>query len=198
MANGIEITVVGNLTADPELRYTQSGLAVANLTIAHNSRVFDRQTGTYKDGDPVFLRTSAWRQLGEHVAASLVKGQTVIAKGDLVQRSFNDKNTGEKRTAYELELHEIGVSLRFGTTTFQRDQSQSQQAPVAQGATAGQPVVQQQAPVNQQPQVQQAPQVQQGQPVVQQQAPQVQQPQQPQYQQPAGVAAAQAGSDDVF
>lgn len=196
MANGIEITVVGNLTADPELRYTQSGLAVANFTIAHNSRVFDKQTNTYKDGEPVFLRTSAWRQLGEHVAASLVKGQTVIAKGDLVQRQFNDKNTGEKRTSYELDLHEIGPSLRFGTTTFQRDQSQGQQTPAGQGAPVAQPQAapQAQVPVNQQvPQVQQP-----QQPVAQQQVPQVQQPQQPQYQQPVGVAAAQAGADDVF
>jgi single-strand DNA-binding protein len=101
------ITVVGNLTADPELRYTQSGLAVANFTIASTPRSFDRASNEWKDGDALFLRASVWREFAEHVASSLTKGSRVIAQGRLKQRSYETKE-GEKRTTIELEVDEIG------------------------------------------------------------------------------------------
>jgi single-strand DNA-binding protein len=113
------ITVVGNLTADPELRYTQSGLAVANFTIASTPRSFDRQANDWKDGDALFLRASVWREFAEHVAGSLSKGSRVIATGRLKQRSYETRE-GEKRTAIELEVDEIGPSLRYATAQVTR------------------------------------------------------------------------------
>lgn len=119
MAGETIITVVGNLTADPELRYTQNGLAVANFTIASTPRNFDRQTNDWKDGEALFLRASVWRDFAEHVAGSLTKGSRVIATGRLKQRSYETRE-GEKRTAIELEVDEIGPSLRYATATVQR------------------------------------------------------------------------------
>lgn len=116
------ITVVGNLTADPELRYTQNGLAVANFTIASTPRTFDRQANEWKDGEALFLRASVWREFAEHVASSLTKGSRVIAQGRLKQRSYETKE-GEKRTSIELEVDEIGPSLRYATATVVRQQS---------------------------------------------------------------------------
>ncbi len=109
MAGETIITVVGNLTADPELRYTQNGLAVANFTIASTPRNFDRATNDWKDGEALFLRASVWREFAEHVAGSLTKGSRVIATGRLKQRSYETKE-GEKRTSIELEVDEIGPS----------------------------------------------------------------------------------------
>lgn len=111
-SNETTITVVGNLTADPELRYTQNGLAVANFTIASTPRTFDRALNEWKDGDALFLRASCWREFAEHVAGSLTKGSRVIATGRLKQRSYETKE-GERRTAIELEVDEIGPSLRY-------------------------------------------------------------------------------------
>lgn len=122
MAGETIITVVGNLTADPELRYTQSGLAVANFTIASTPRNFDRQTNEWKDGEALFLRASVWREFAEHVAGSLSKGSRVVATGRLKQRSYETKE-GEKRTAMELEIDEIGPSLRYATAQISRAQS---------------------------------------------------------------------------
>lgn len=119
MAGETIITVVGNLTADPELRYTQSGLAVANFTIASTPRTFDRQANDWKDGEALFLRASCWREFAEHVAGSLTKGSRVIATGRLKQRSYETKD-GEKRTAIELEVDEIGPSLRYATAQVTR------------------------------------------------------------------------------
>jgi single-strand DNA-binding protein len=119
MAGETIITVVGNLTADPELRYTQSGLAVANFTIASTPRTFDRQANDWKDGDPLFLRASCWREFAEHVAGSLTKGSRVVATGRLKQRSYDDRD-GNKRTAIELEVDEIGPSLRYATAQVTR------------------------------------------------------------------------------
>ena len=116
MAGETIITVVGNLTADPELRYTQNGLAVANFTIASTPRTFDRQANEWKDGEALFLRASVWREFAEHVAGSLTKGSRVIASGRLKQRSYETKE-GEKRTTIELEVDEIGPSLRYATAT---------------------------------------------------------------------------------
>lgn len=114
MANDIVMTVVGNLTADPELRYTQGGLAVANGTIAQTPRTFDRAKNEWVDGDPIFLRYSVWREYAEHVAASLTKGTRVIAIGRYKQRQYEDRE-GNKRTSTELEIDEIGPSLRYAT-----------------------------------------------------------------------------------
>ncbi|SJM61284.1 single-stranded DNA-binding protein [Gulosibacter sp. 10] len=119
MANETTITVVGNLTADPELRYTQNGTAVANGTVASTPRQFDRQSGEWKDGDPLYLRWSVWREYAEHVAASLSKGARVIVQGRLKQRSYETKE-GEKRTVFELEVDEIGPALRYATAQVSR------------------------------------------------------------------------------
>lgn len=119
MANDTIITVIGNLTADPELRYTQNGKAVANFTIASTPRTFDRQANEWKDGDALFLRSSAWGDLGEHVVGSLTKGSRVIVQGRLKQRSYDDRD-GNKRTSIELEVDEIGPSLRYATATVTR------------------------------------------------------------------------------
>lgn len=114
MAGETIITVVGNLTADPELRFTQSGAAVANFTIASTPRIFDRQSGEWKDGEALFLRCSIWRQAAENVAETLTRGARVIAQGRLKQRSFETRE-GEKRTVVELDVDEIGPSLRYAT-----------------------------------------------------------------------------------
>ncbi|GAB3282754.1 single-stranded DNA-binding protein [Microbacterium sp. MEC084] len=119
MAGETVITVVGNLTADPELRYTQNGLPVANFTIASTPRNFDRASGEWKDGEALFLRASVWREFAEHVAGSLTKGMRVIAQGRLRQRSYETRE-GEKRTTIELEIDEIGPSLRYATAQVTR------------------------------------------------------------------------------
>ena len=119
MAGETIITVVGNLTADPELRYTQNGLPVANFTIASTPRNFDRQANEWKDGEALFLRASVWREFAEHVAGSLTKGMRVIATGRLKQRSYQDRE-GNNRTAIELEVDEIGPSLRYATAQVTR------------------------------------------------------------------------------
>lgn len=125
MAGETEITVVGNLTADPELRFTNNGVALASFTIASTPRTFDRQTNEWKDGETLFLRGTVWREYAENVANSLTKGQRVIARGNLRQRSYETKE-GEKRTSYELDIDEIGPSLRYATAQVQRTQSRGQ------------------------------------------------------------------------
>ena len=122
MAGETVITVVGNLTADPELRYTQNGLAVANFTIASTPRNFDRASNEFKDGETLFLRASVWREFAEQVAGSLTKGSRVIATGRLKQRSYETKE-GEKRTSIELEVDEVGPSLRYATAQVTRTSS---------------------------------------------------------------------------
>ncbi len=119
MAGETIITVVGNLTSDPELRYTQNGLAVANFTIASTPRNFDRASNEFKDGETLFLRASVWREFAEHVAGSLTKGSRVIATGRLKQRDYQTKE-GEKRTSIELEVDEVGPSLRYATAQVTR------------------------------------------------------------------------------
>jgi single-strand DNA-binding protein len=108
------ITVVGNLTDDPELRFTPSGAAVAGFTIASTPRFYDKQTNAWKDGDALFLRCSIWRQYAENVAESLTKGMRVIAQGRLRQRSYETRE-GEKRTVVELDVEEIGPCLKYAT-----------------------------------------------------------------------------------
>lgn len=114
MANDTPVTIIGNLTADPELRFTQSGIAVANFTIASTPRVFDKQANEWKDGEALFMRSTIWRDAAENVAESLEKGSRVIASGRLVQRAFTDRE-GNNRTAVELEVDEIGPSLKYAT-----------------------------------------------------------------------------------
>ena len=114
MAGDTILTVVGNLTADPELRFTPSGAAVANFTVASTPRMMDRQTNEWKDGDPLFMRCSIWREAAENVAESLTRGSRVIVTGRLKQRSYETRE-GEKRTVVELEVDEIGPSLKYAT-----------------------------------------------------------------------------------
>ncbi len=114
MAGDTTITVVGNLTADPELRFTPSGAAVANFTVASTPRIYDRQSGEWKDGEALFLRCNIWREAAENVAESLTRGSRVILSGRLKQRSFETKE-GEKRTVMEVEVEEIGPSLKYAT-----------------------------------------------------------------------------------
>ncbi len=115
MAQGdILITIIGNLTGDPELRFTPSGAAVASFTVASSSRVMDKQTNEWKDGDTTFLRCNVWRQYAENVAESLQRGMRVIVNGRLKQRSYETKE-GEKRTVYEVEVDDVGPALRYAT-----------------------------------------------------------------------------------
>src|SRR5438874_7355787 len=119
MAGDTVITVVGNLTADPQLRFTPSGAAVASFTVASTPRSFDKQTNEWKDGEALFLRCSAWRQMAENVAESLQRGYRVVVQGRLVQRSFETRE-GEKRTVIEMQVDEIGPSLRYATAKVNR------------------------------------------------------------------------------
>ena len=115
MAQGdVNVTIIGNLTDDPELRFTPSGAAVASFTVASTPRFLDKNTNEWKDGDALFLRCSVWRQAAENIAESLQRGARVIVTGRLRQRSYETKE-GEKRTVVELEVDEIGPSLRFAT-----------------------------------------------------------------------------------
>jgi single-strand DNA-binding protein len=114
MAGDTIITIVGNLTGDPELRFTPSGAAVANFTIASTPRSFDRQSNEWKDGETLFMRCSVWREAAENVAESLTRGTAVIAQGRLVSRSYETKE-GEKRTVMEMQVDEIGPTLRRAT-----------------------------------------------------------------------------------
>jgi single-strand DNA-binding protein len=114
MAGDTVITVIGNLTSDPELRFTPSGAAVANFTVASTPRTLDKASGEWKDGEALFLRCNIWRQAAENVAESLTRGARVVVQGRLKQRSFETKE-GEKRTVVELEVEEIGPSLRYAT-----------------------------------------------------------------------------------
>ena len=121
MANEPTITVIGNLTDDPELRFTPSGAAVASFTIASTPRTFDRATNEWKDGEALFLRCSIWRQAAENVAESLQRGMRVVAQGRLKQRSYETRE-GEKRTVVEMEVDEVGPSLRYATAKVNRTQ----------------------------------------------------------------------------
>jgi single-strand DNA-binding protein len=115
MAGETVITIIGNLTNDPELRFTPSGAAVANFTVASTPRNFDRQSNEWKDGETLFMRCSVWREAAENVAESLTRGTRVIVSGRLRSRTYDTKE-GEKRTVVELEVDEVGPSLRYATT----------------------------------------------------------------------------------
>jgi len=119
MAGETPITLVGNLTADPELRFTPSGAAVANFTVASTPRNFDRQTNEWRDGDAMFLNCAVWRQAAENVAESLQKGMRVIVSGRLKSRSYETRE-GEKRTVFEVDVDEIGPALKYATAKVTR------------------------------------------------------------------------------
>ena len=119
MAGETVITIIGNLTNDPELRFTPSGAAVANFTVASTPRTFDRQSNEWKDGETLFMRCSVWREAAENVAESLTRGTRVIVSGRLRSRTYDTKE-GEKRTVVELEVDEVGPSLRYATAKVTR------------------------------------------------------------------------------
>jgi single-strand DNA-binding protein len=121
MAGETTITVIGNLTNDPELRFTPSGAAVANFTVASTPRTFDRQSNDWKDGETLFLRCSVWRDAAENVAESLSRGSRVIVSGRLKSRTYDTKE-GEKRTVVELDVDEVGPSLRYATAKVNKTQ----------------------------------------------------------------------------
>ena len=127
MAGETVITVIGNLTADPELRWTQSGAAVADFTVASTPRAYDRTAGEWRDGDTLFMRCSVWRETAENVAESLRKGMRVIVQGRLTQRSY-DTPQGERRTVVELQVDEVGPSLRRARAQVTRVQAQAASA----------------------------------------------------------------------
>ena len=124
MAGETIITLVGNLTADPELRFTPSGAAVASFTVASTPRTFDRQTNEWKDGDAMFINCSVWRQAAENVAESLQKGMRVIVQGRLKSRSYETRE-GEKRTVFEIDVDEIGPALKYATAKVTRSSAGS-------------------------------------------------------------------------
>jgi single-strand DNA-binding protein len=124
MSNETTITIIGNLTDDPELRFTPSGAAVGKFRVASTPRRFDRQTGEWRDGEPLFLSCTAWREMAENVAESLTRGSRVIVTGRLRQRSYETRE-GEKRTVIELEVDEVGPSLRYATAKPQKTNSRA-------------------------------------------------------------------------
>ena len=136
MAGDTVITVVGNLTDDPELRFTPSGAAVANFTVASTPRVFKRESNSWEDGDTLFMRCSVWRQYAENVAESLVRGTRVVVQGRLKQRSYETRE-GEKRTVVELEVEEIGPALRYATAKVQRTERGGGRAGGGQSSAGG-------------------------------------------------------------
>lgn len=125
MAGETPVTIIGNLTADPELRFTPAGVAVADFTVASTPRVYDRESGEWKDGTTLFMRASIWREYAENVAASLHKGDRVIVVGSLTQRSYETRE-GENRTVVELQATEVGPALRRATATIQRVTSRTE------------------------------------------------------------------------
>ena len=136
MAGETVITIIGNLTADPELRWTQSGVAVADFTVASTPRTYDRNAGEWRDGDTLFMRCSVWRDTAENVAESLRKGMRVIVQGRLTQRSY-DTQQGERRTVVELQVDEVGPSLRRARAQVTRVQAQAASAPSASASASG-------------------------------------------------------------
>ncbi|RTE49355.1 single-stranded DNA-binding protein [Actinobaculum sp. 352] len=126
MANEPIVTITGNLTADPELRFTQAGIPVANLTVASTPRTLNRQTNQWEDGEPMFVRCSIWREYAENVAESLTKGMRVIVTGKLTVRSY--EHNGQQRTSLELAVDEIGPALRYARAQVTRTTQGGQQA----------------------------------------------------------------------
>lgn len=138
MAGEPPFTVVGNLTADPELRFTPSGAAVVNFSIASTPRSFDRQANEFRDGETLYVRCSAWREMAENVANSLTKGTRVIAHGHLKAKAFETKE-GEKRTSWELDVEAVGPDLRFASAVVQRGGAAQPQGFSQPAPSGGQP-----------------------------------------------------------
>ncbi len=136
MAGETIITIVGNLTADPELRFTPSGAPVANFTVASTPRTLDRASGEWKDGDAMFLNCAVWRQAAENVAESLTKGMRVIVQGRLKSRSYETRE-GEKRTVFEVEVEEVGPALKYATAKVSRNQGGSGGGNYSGGSSGG-------------------------------------------------------------
>lgn len=136
MSGETTLTIIGNLTSDPELRFTNSGSPVANFTVASTPRMFDRESGEWKDGDALFIRCTIWRQPAENVAESLSKGMRVVVQGRLRQRSYDTKE-GDKRMVVELEVDEIGPSLKFATVTVNRLTRRADGAPSGNSWSSG-------------------------------------------------------------
>lgn len=132
MAGETIITLIGNLTTDPELRFTPSGDAVANFTIASTPRTLDKRSNEWVDGETLFMRASVWRETAENVAESLTKGTRVIASGFLKSRSYEDKKSGEKRSVTEFDVQEIGPSLKYATAKVNRTQRNGNAQPARQ------------------------------------------------------------------
>lgn len=128
MSGETQITIVGNLTSDPELRFTPNGVPVANFTVASTPRSFDKQRNEWVDGEALFLSCTVWREYAEHVAESLRKGMRVIVQGNLKARSYQDRD-GNNRTVHEVDVIEVGPSLRYATAAVTRAQSGQQQRP---------------------------------------------------------------------
>lgn len=150
MAGETLITVVGNLVADPELRFTPGGSAVSNFTVASTPRHFDKTANEWRDAETLFLRCAIWREAAEYVAESLKKGMRVIVQGRLKARTYEDK-AGDKRTVYELDVEEVGPSLRYASATVKRMTRQADPAAgyTNGGGNSGQPVASGGAPVGQ-------------------------------------------------
>lgn len=146
MANSIPAFIVGNLTEDPELKYTESGVAVVNFSVAQTERVFDRATNEWKDGDAFFARCSIWRYDAEHLAASARKGQRVVVQGTWKQRAYVDTKTQENRVSVEVQADEVAISLKYGTAVYTKASARPQGAP-DYGVTTAPPVVPPVAPV---------------------------------------------------
>lgn len=137
MAGETSITICGNLTSDPEMRWTPAGAAVTNFTIASTPRTFDRNSNEWRDGETLFLRCSVWREAAENVAESLTKGMRVIVEGVLKSRSYEDKKTQEKRTVIELEVSDIGPSLKYANAKVNRTQRKDNAGGNQQGGQWG-------------------------------------------------------------
>jgi len=139
MAQGdTPITIVGNLVAEPELRFIPNGAAVTNFRIASTPRVYNRETNQFEDGDALFMTCNCWRDMAENVAETLTKGMRVVVTGNLKQRSYQTKE-GENRTVYEIDVQEVGPSLRYATAQVNRNPRDDQQGGAQGGAPQGQP-----------------------------------------------------------
>lgn len=136
-AGDVQVTITGNATADPELRFVGSGAATATFTVAATPRVFDRQSGEYRDGDALFMRVNVWREQAEQVAESVKRGMRLVVTGRLRQRSF--EHQGQKRTVIELEADEVAVSLRYATAQVSRVGRSDRGAPSGGGGQATDP-----------------------------------------------------------
>lgn len=136
MSGETVITVIGNLTSDPEIRFTPNGVAVASFMVASTPRSYNKATGQWEDGNPLFLRCSGWREMAENISESLTKGTRVIVTGRLEQHNYTDKNTGQSRSSIELQVDEIGPSLRFAKAQVVRNQARGTSSGAGQVAAA--------------------------------------------------------------